>query len=200
MNHRTKLVLSTTPLIALFASACLTEQPNGTDPIYDGIEQSALVSECGGFVVKPTNISPGPERIGAGGSSAGSDYCDAELLRWSYQPDIERLSLTNTRIELNCCGLHAMTITQQGDEYVITETDAPEVNHGPVGRCACTCVFDFALEAFGIAEGPLPIKLVRHVTDKGTGPQTVFEGTLDLSAGSGVELISSEPAYWCEKP
>ena len=79
--------------------------------------------------------------------------------------------------------------------YVVAETDAPTSGGG---RCDCLCVFDFALTASDIPVGRIPLRLTRHVTDEGGAPSVVWEGEIDLGAGSGsVVLDTTDAGMWC---
>jgi hypothetical protein len=156
-----------------------TENP-GSGPL----NTTFKVSECGGFAR-------------ADKADAALGYCDAEVLDWSYDAAKGKLSLSDKRALLNCCGDHSVTVTQDSSgTFVITETDAPD-NYG---RCHCMCVYDFDA-SFSIysAGGLVPIKLVRDVTDDNEPPKTIFSGQLDLSVGSGSEVLdTSDVAGWCE--
>jgi len=151
------------------------------------VVEESVVSECGGF-----EASLDPPDWGSG------DYCAAEQLRWTYDGQASTIELSNERVLLNCCGERSVDLEMVAGTLVITETDAPD---GEGGRCSCTCVFDFAATASGIAGGSLPARLVRDVTDAAGGPVVVWEGSLDLSAGSGDVVTSTEDAGgFCETP
>lgn len=168
------------------AMGCGAGDPDGSDS--DLIPQSFAVSECGGF---------GDSRLG-GGAQAPSTYCDAEVLAWSYDSSAARLTLSNERVLLNCCGDHTVKLTEEQGVYVMTETDAPEMTSVGPSRCHCMCVFDMEVSAEPIASGVIDIELRRHVTDSGDGVQTVHRGKLDLSSGSGELVISTRDAgLWC---
>jgi hypothetical protein len=147
----------------------------GTEPGAELIPQQARVSECGGF---------GATRDGP------RAYCDAELLRWQFQAGT--LSLTDQRVELNCCGLHGMQVELVDGVYLVTETDEPGD-----GRCHCMCVFDFNVVAEGIPEGVIRVRLERMVTDWPEASGLVWEGDLDLAQGSGEIVVSSAPSSFC---
>lgn len=187
MNRQTKTLVGTLAAATLLASACTTSVADDPSETASAITQQATVSDCGGFA-RTTDAS---------GSGDAPAYCDAEVLHWSYDRSTEKLSLTDSRIELNCCGLHDMTIERDGDVYVVTETDAPEMFDGMTARCGCMCVFDFGLAAEGIAEEVIQLRLIRHVTDSGA-PTVVFEGSIDLGQGSGFEIVDEVPSMWCE--
>ncbi len=173
--------------ISLLAVACSTEVVDEEpEPNTSNITQQSSVSECGGFA-QPYDSGPG-EDIG---------YCDAEVLDWSYDAATQTLSLIDSRIELNCCGERESVIEKQGDVYVITQTDSPEMFDGQGARCGCMCVFDFALDAQGIEQAAIEIEIIRHVTDDESGPQTVFTGTLDLTQGASQAIVDPNPSDWC---
>lgn len=157
----------------------------GAEPEHAAVPFESFTSDCGGF----------PETAGEGDDPAPA-YCDAEVLHWSYDAATASLELIDTRIELNCCGDHDVSLAQVGETYVVTETDAPE---GDGGRCFCSCVFDFGLSAENVPAGMMDLQIVRHVTDEGA-PQVIFEGTLDLDEVSGWEIIDDTPALFCGEP
>jgi len=177
MNTR-MMMLGGVAMLSVLASACMTAD----DPPSEGIVQQSVVSECGGF---PRTLET-TERV---------DYCAAEVLVWSYEASAQKLTINDNRIELNCCGIHSSTIDKQGDTYVVSQLDAPE-EHG--ARCSCMCVFDYTLSAEGIAAGVIKLKIVRDITDDEQGAQTIFDGTLDLDAGSGQVVLDDQPSNWCE--
>jgi len=188
MNNQLRKLLYTAATTTLLATACTTEVADPDPDPSTGITQQATTSECGGFARLTDSGSSGQEPA----------YCEAEVLHWSYDAEREALSVTDSRIELNCCGDHDIQIEQVGDRYVITETDAPE-DMGAMGlaRCDCMCVFDFALDAEGIPEEAIELAVVRNVTDGG-GTTTIFEGSVDLTAGSGFVVVDETPSMWCE--
>lgn len=154
------------------------------------LAQDDRVSECGGF-----------EPVGQALTADEAAYCDAEVLRWRYDSSFEKLVLTNTRVPLNCCGEHSMTVHQEGETYVVTERDAPEqIGLLPVegARCGCMCVFDYEVTVRGVPEGTIEVKLVRDVTDDEGGPETVWQGTIDLGQGQGgIVVDESDAEPWC---
>lgn len=157
----------------------------GDDDTDTTLTQTSAVSECGGFSEAPPQIPAWDP----------ADYCSAEMLYWAYDASSQTLSLANTRILLNCCGDRSIKVTLEEGVYVITERDAPE----PGGnRCRCMCVFDFFLDVSGIAEGVVPVRLRRDVTDDVEASQVVWQGDLDLAAGSGEATVdASDMSVWC---
>ncbi|MBN2493729.1 MAG: hypothetical protein JXR96_03970 [Deltaproteobacteria bacterium] len=149
------------------------------------LPQDDRVSECGGFESNGGTIFDAP-----------SAYCDAEVLYWIYEAASQTLSLADTRILLNCCGDHGMTVAQVDGVYVVTETDAPEDGWG---RCLCMCVYDFVVSVSQIPAETIPIRIFREVTDSESG--TVWEGELDLTAGAGAVVIDeTDVGLWCTEP
>lgn len=156
------------------------------------LTQFQVVSECGGFV---KSGSPGAKIDPP--VADPTTYCDAERLLWVYDAASQSLGLSNTRVLLNCCGDHTITVVEENGTYVIHEKDAPEAAAGGA-RCNCMCVFDYTISVEPIPAGSLPIRLVLDVTDSGMPPKVVYEGSLDLSKGSGEIVIdpnSVDP--WC---
>jgi hypothetical protein len=170
-------------VVAGMLAACGGNGPGGNnDP--GSITQAQQISECGGFNKARTLAL-----------TESGDYCAAELLNWQYDEAAQKLTLTDARAELNCCGARTMVLEEKEGVYVVTETDGPD----NFGRCTCMCVFDLRLEAQGIASGVIPIRIVRNVTDSGAAPAVIFEGELDLSAGAGSVVISDAESFWCDK-
>ena len=175
--HRTITVLLATILLM---AGC------GSDD--DGIGENAMVSECGGF-----SASAGLRAMDSAAITS-RDYCDAERLYWTYADGI--VHFDNTRVMLNCCGIHTITVYAGGPGYIIRETDEPERNT----RCSCMCAFDFSIE-LPIAD-PAPetvaVALSRDITDDELSRETVWSGELNLADGSGIEIVNDQPQVFCE--
>jgi len=143
-----------------------------------------MSGKCGGFEAQARTAA-----------KADAEYCDAEVLLWSYDSETATLSLADNRIFLNCCGDHSMVVTEEEGVYLVTETDAPEFGDA---RCGCMCVFDFSVEVQEVAMGVIDIKLVRDVTDSETGAEVIYEGSLDLADGSGSVIVDeTDVEPWC---
>jgi hypothetical protein len=178
-------------LPATFALAsCSSSSTSNTsgDPAGSSLNLRPQISECGGFAAQasPAIDPPQPDP---------TTYCEAERLLWVYDAAAGSLGLTNSRVTLNCCGDHSMTIADEGGTYVVTERDAPVDGDA---RCGCDCVFDFGISADPIPAGVIRVRLVRDVTDNDPPIATVWEGTLDLAEGQGsitIDTSSAEP--WC---
>ncbi len=150
------------------------------------LQQQDRISDCGGFTRAQSPLLA-PE----------ADYCAAEVLHWAYDPLTQTLKLADARILLNCCGDHSMEIEVVNGVYVVTETD--DIGDLPA-RCPCMCVYDFTVEAQGVLEGVIDLRIVRVVTDRPDPRKIVFEGSLDLAPGSGsVVLDESDVSPWCEE-
>jgi hypothetical protein len=161
----------------------------GTEVPANDFEIAPLVSECGGFVAGGTGAKiPQPDP---------ATYCDAERLLWNYDAANKTLGLMNSRIQLNCCGDHSVKVTRDGETVVFTEIDAPPASAGGA-RCKCNCVFDYAADVLPIENGMTALRIVRNVTDSDPPTKTVWEGTLDLAAGTGEVVVTTDSAEpWC---
>ena len=151
------------------------------------IPQTYKISDCGGFdAATKADFAP-------------TGYCDAEVLKWSYDAATGTLKLRDNRVLLNCCGDRTMTLVEKTDgSYEILEVDAPEAAAGG-SRCNCMCVFDLTMEASAIAGGTIQVTLSREVTDSASGAETIWSGQIDLSKGSGdVVVDSTAVGFWCQ--
>ncbi|MBW2529270.1 MAG: hypothetical protein JRI23_34155 [Deltaproteobacteria bacterium] len=151
------------------------------------VTRNVELSDCGGF-----------EPLSGSGDSGEPEptppaYCDAEVLYWHYNGASQELIFNNTRVELNCCGNHSISVGKLGDKITVTETDAPEASGA---RCDCLCVYDFGVSAGPIAEGVVQVELVRHVTDGGA-PFVAWQGSIDLADIAGYEIVDGMPSYFC---
>ena len=154
----------------------------------DGLGENPQISECGGF-----RATAGLRSLAAAATTSGT-YCDAERLHWSFADGI--VHFDNTRVMLNCCGIHSIEIYADGPGYVIRETDEPERNT----RCSCMCAFDFSVDL------PLPdsaaetvsIALSRDITDDDRSRETLWSGELNLADGGAVLVIDDQPSDFCE--
>ncbi|MFO0592354.1 MAG: hypothetical protein U0441_32715 [Polyangiaceae bacterium] len=153
------------------------------------LTQKSLVSECGGFA-KTKVDPPTPD---------ASTYCDAEQLLWVYDAATQSLGLTDARMVLNCCGEHSITVAvDDAGKYVVSERDAPEDVGGSTARCNCMCVFDFGVSVEPVPAGSIDVRVVLDVTDSGEAEKVVYEGSIDLSQGSGAIVIDGTSADpWC---
>jgi hypothetical protein len=108
------------------------------------------------------------------------DYC-TETLFWEYDAESQILQLVDGPVSLNCCGLRYVRSGIAEGFYTLIEMDEPGD-----GRCRCMCDSIYSVCIHGLAEGLIPIRLFRHVTDDGTTePTLIWEGELDLSEGGG---------------
>jgi hypothetical protein len=159
-----------------------------------GIPQSQRVSDCGGFAATPDAALAAADQAGS------PDYCAAERLVWTYDAGRETLVVENTRVLLNCCGEHSITIDSlESGRYLIEESDAPEGGLFGSGRCDCMCVYDFRVTAEEIPARTLTVRLKRDVTDDDEAVRTVWRGELPLAQGAGsIEVDSNDIGPWCD--
>ncbi len=140
------------------------------------------VSECGGFDDGRADLAMTQSDI-----DDPRGYCDAQVLYWEYTGDT--LSVLDSRVMLNCCGRHSVSISG-GDTVTIHEQDDPEP--GDL-RCDCRCAYDFRAELEGLIAGPVNLELLLHVTDVTDEPTVMWSGAVDLSEGSGEIVIDATP-------
>jgi hypothetical protein len=136
-------------------------------------------SDCGGF---------GPVPASPAAPADGTDCID-ETLNWVFDAGTGTVSFTNQDIYLNCCGVHTMEIFLDDDVYVLQETDSPGD-----GRCKCMCQFDYAIDLPDMAPGIINVRLLRDITDSDTSPVYAWEGSIDLTQGSG-QIVVLENSY-----
>lgn len=179
-SHGGVLGLLTAIALVIGTSACGgSETPSETADLSSA---TFRVSTCGGFATSWSK------------SQAPTNYCDTEVLDWRYDNAKQQLTLIDKRAVLNCCGDHSQTVKKQGDVIVVRQTDAPQ---GGGGRCRCDCVYDFEA-VIPASPGLLKVRVERVVTDAtNPTPKVLFEGTLDLQAGQGIELIDPSPTSSC---
>jgi hypothetical protein len=176
--------------IALAAAAFALSAP-ACQAGSDEVPHTEAVSDCGGF-------HDWSSASFKDASDPNEEYCAAERLHWSFDPETGTLDLAHNRVVLNCCGDHSVDVALIDGVYVVTETDQP----GPHGaRCGCMCVFDYQTQIQEVSGGVISLKVVLNVTDWKDGSGIVFEGDLDLSKGSGVITIDDVPEEtWCHPP
>ena len=145
----------------------------GSDtPVRDSEEliiKNPRASECGGF-------PPASKR------AADPDSSAVEKLSWTYNSGSGVLTVLNTGVKLNCCGVHSITAFRDGDAIVVSENDQP----GDKGRCRCMCNYDFSVEIGGIASGAVEVRLELTVDD------TLFRkwsGTIRPADGRGEIIV-----------
>ena len=129
-------------------------------------------------------------------NGCGPEVCADEVLAWQYDETTQKATINNKNVWLNCCGEHSISalFNEETGVYEIRETDAPEE---PGGRCFCMCFFDFTVELTDISSSVISVIITRDTTDDEMPRGTVWEGSLDLSAGSG-EVIIAEDVGWCD--
>jgi hypothetical protein len=179
----------TSTLVALCMAGCgnfVSENP------HDGTFDSYL-SECDGFASQTQALETPPPTLDRGDDL----YCDAERLYWEYDAGAQQLVLFNTRAMLNCCGEHDLDVALVDGTYTVTETDDPE----SMGRCHCTCPFDFLADITNVQRGTIQLVLQREVTDWPDGSGVILDTELDLTPGSGVIVIDDrDETGMCTEP
>jgi hypothetical protein len=163
----------------------------GSGDVPTGLDVTPSLSECGGFLGggTGTTIPPPPDK---------ATYCEAERILWNYDAATKTLGFLNARMMLNCCGIHTISAEFDGGTYVIRENDAPEMTPSGPARCGCMCVFDYAADVSPVEGGVIKLEVHRHVTDQEPALTMPWQGTIDLAAGSGELIVSTESAEpWC---
>jgi len=127
--------------------------------------KQALVSPCGGF----------QQTSGTSRKSSGDDI---EKVSWTFDAEPGTLTLVHSHVNLNCCGERSVSMRRE-DGFVVVEEDDQA---GEPGRCRCMCFIDFSITIGGITSVKLPVRLVLTVDSTAV---IKWEGTLDLTAGSG---------------
>jgi hypothetical protein len=151
------------------------------------IDQSSVsngqVSECKPDVVEKNT------------SSKNENECIDETIAWQYDTELKTLSFTDENVWLNCCGEHTIVsfYDEETEIYEILETD-DAINSE---RCRCMCFYDFKIDIPNIATENIQVKLTRAV-DK--NKITIWEGSLNLQNGQGVEPAHSNIEYCSSDP
>ena len=150
---------------------------------------NVTVSACGGF-----------EQDLTASSISISDYCDSEIVRWSFGDRTRTLSILDQRALLDCCGKRTADYKWDESTLVVTETDSPDP-----ARCKCGyCPIDFKIEVdFEREYSFFRLKLIRDVTDAITrdpsaqNPKTILDENVFVSA-RGAEYVVDRTQYdWC---
>lgn len=161
-------------------------------PPASSLDVTPSISACGGFLAgsEGAKIPPSPDP---------ATYCEAERLLWNYDAETRTLGLLDARIQLNCCGRHAITVAVEDGVHVVTQTDAPEkLEDGSEARCDCMCVFDYAADVAPVESSTISMRILRNVTDQDPAITLVWEGMVDLTAGAGEVVLSTASAEpWC---
>ena len=145
----------------------------------NGLAQATQVSGCGGF------------HAASSVRAATDSYCDAEVLRWTYDASRLELALRNERAVLQCCGKYSARLVEEEGSYVLRETNAP----GQDG-CRCECVYDLVVTASPVPRRVIDLAILRQTTD-GSDGGVVFRSRLDLTEGQGVEIVDGRPRPHC---
>jgi hypothetical protein len=148
----------------------------------DDVGINGEVSECGGFGEEAPKGPPSPTQEDTG---YADPYCVDDLLSWTYDAEAQTLSVLNTGVFLNCCGVRGISVTQEDGVYVLTEKDEAEAGGD---RCGCECVYDFKVDLPDLSEENITMKLVRAVD---ASSWILWQGRLNLSDGTGEVMIQA---------
>jgi hypothetical protein len=177
-------------MLGLAAGGCAMQDQPG-----DLVEHTTAVSQCGGFQEAPLQTFEDRNFK----DKDYDAYCAREMLYWKYNSATEVLSLANTRVLLNCCGDHHVTVEKNGDIYTVTEIDDPPGGHSGY-RCGCLCVFDYLTEIPNVAPKDIHLHLALEVNNDGESAVGLqYDGVLPLSTKSAGEIvIDPHPEdVWC---
>jgi hypothetical protein len=136
------------------------------------LSQTFAASECGGFPSEADDAS----------------YCDAEVLSWTFLDGV--LTLTHARFSTSCGSPMEIAIAEDGQDYLVTESIEDSM-------ADCVCTYDLRLEVTDMPEGTIHLKLVRDITNDQGPAYDLWEGDLDLTAGSGEITLSTEDLTYC---
>jgi len=146
-------------------------------------QDQALVEQTAGYTEECDPDPLLPEEM---------DYC-TEKLFWEYDAQNQLLQLVDGPVSLNCCGLRYVRSDTAEGHYDLIEMDEPGD-----GRCRCMCDSIYSVCIHGLAEGLIPVRLFRHVTDDGTTePTLIWEGELDLTQGGGQIDLGPSNSWNC---
>ena len=165
----------TSPTVVVFASMLSQSACDASSNLLTNVVHE--VSECGGF-------STAASALLAESTAEDDSYECVESLTWSYIPDTQSLTVTDTCVSLNCCGDRSMRLDCDESGCVAHETDTAQRGKG---RCSCDCDFDFRVTGSPVRSGPLSLTVMRYEEDEyfGNHLDTIWTGIIDLRDGSG---------------
>lgn len=175
MRHWTALV----GMLVLFGAGCedagdddtAGAEPSGDDDAVDWLpDQEDEIGACGGYELE---------------GDALSAYCAHEIIEWTYDADAGELWMLDNRIPLNCCGRNTMqaAVLSPGELYVLEGDEMVDA------RCACDCLYDYAVTARGVPDTVTTLTVERWISDSALCSGTVWAGPIDLAAGAGTIVI-----------
>ena len=150
------------------------------------------IKEDVGWCNQGIDIGTNPRASGCGGfdaprsATSGETGCPDEVLNWQFDAVGQTLAFINSSVDLNCCGIHEIQAFFDAGVYHLAETDAPDDESG---RCKCMCLFDFAIDVSDVVGPTIEVRLSRDLTDDDFDRGVVWEGSIDLLAGSGTITI-----------
>jgi len=165
--------------LVTLAAGCDTSSPDGGDDDDDDLRwlenQQDDTSDCGGFEFAEQEKSVG-------------DYCDDELIDWTYDAASGEFWIQDSRILLNCCGDHSMQVAVPNpDELYVLEID----NSIGGSRCGCVCIYDYAVAAQNVPDTPTTLTIERSVDDCAACSGILWSGPIDLTVGSGSIVLQT---------
>ncbi len=147
----------------------------------NNLAQDVQVSDCGGFDAPSARLMD------------DELDCGDEMLSFQYDESTQMLTLLHENLYLNCCGNHAVQVTEleDGSGFEVKETDDPMDE----GRCACMCLFDNSAKIQLLSSASINVKVIVYVSDSDSPKRTVWQGSIDPADGSGSVLIREDASY-----
>lgn len=144
--------------------------PGDDDSIEWLTDQDDEIGACGGYELEGDDLTA---------------YCANEVIDWIYDPDTGELWMQDSRIPLNCCGRNTMQVAVLSPEdlYVLEGDEMVDA------RCACDCLYDYAVTARGVPDTITSLTVERWISDSAVCSDTVWAGSIDLASGAGTIVI-----------
>jgi len=101
-------------------------------------------------------------------------------LKWKYNKEKKKVTFIDEKAPFNCCGTRGITAFEDGDLYVLKETERD-------GYCDCTCSYSFLIEIPNLNEETINVELRRQANKSDT--VTILKTAVDLSEGEGSVTI-----------
>lgn len=168
-----------TVLILIFSAGC-GETADGGD-----LAEDIEISDCGGFESGIVTKLP-PEN-----DEDPVAECD-QLLIWKYDDSTDVLKIVNSKVQLNCCGVHDVSITLENGEYIYTMLDDQTK-----GNCGCDCLFDFSANISDVTENTVKLTVKLSVEIENIDLRDVWSGTLDLTKKNGTVVVRERTGDDC---
>jgi hypothetical protein len=101
-------------------------------------------------------------------------------LKWKYNKDNKKVTFIDEKAPFNCCGSRSITAFEEGDLYVLKETEKD-------GYCDCTCSYSFLIEVPNVNEETINVELRRKSNN--SDDATILNTPINLSEGEGAITI-----------